>query len=48
MAKFKGKNDAADISIKNGVDWYHFGKMSLMTLMTSLKGDQPDEVKIGA
>ena len=26
MAKFKGKNDAADISIKNGVDWYHFGK----------------------
>ena len=26
MAKFKGKNDAAGISIKNGVDWYHFGK----------------------
>ena len=24
MAKLKGKNDAADISIKNGVDWYYF------------------------
>ena len=36
MAKFKGKSDTADISIKNGVKWYHFQKMSLMTLMTSL------------
>ena len=26
MTKFKGKNDAADISIKNGVDWYHLQK----------------------
>ena len=25
-----------------------FGKMSLMTLMTSLKGEKPDEVKIGS
>ena len=26
MAKFEDKNDAADISIKNGVDWYHSWK----------------------
>ena len=26
MAKFKGKNDTADISIKNGVEWYPFQK----------------------
>ena len=24
MTKFKGKSDTADISIKNGVEWYHF------------------------
>ena len=24
MAKFKDEDDAADISIKNGVEWYHF------------------------
>ena len=26
MAKFKGKSNAADISVKNGVEWYHFYK----------------------
>ena len=26
MANFKDKNDAADISSKNGAEWYHFGK----------------------
>ena len=26
MGKLKSKNDAADISIKNGVEWYHFQK----------------------
>ena len=35
IAKFKDKNDAANINSKNGVEWYHFEKMSLMTLMTS-------------
>ena len=29
MAKFKGKSDTADISIKNGVEWYHFWKNGL-------------------
>ena len=48
MAKFKGKNGAADISSKNGAEWYHLVKMSLITLMISLKEDEPNEVKIGS
>ena len=48
MTKFKGVNNTADISIENGADWYHFWKMSLMTLMTSLKEDEPNEAKIGS
>ena len=26
MAKFKDKDDAVDISSKNGAEWYHFCK----------------------
>ena len=37
MAKFKGKNDAADISIKNGVDWYQFGKNGFNDLYDLIK-----------
>ena len=46
MAKFKDKNDAANISHKNGVEWYHFSKMIFIGLMTLLKEDKTNEVKI--
>ena len=39
MAKFKGINDATDISIKMESISTIFRKMSLMTLMASLKED---------
>ena len=48
MTKFESKNDTADISIKNGAEWYHLVEMSLMALMTSLKEDEPNRVKIGS
>ena len=37
MTKFKDKIDAIEISNKNGAEWCHLWKMSLITLMTSLK-----------
>ena len=48
MAKFKDEDDAADISKKIDLNGIIFVKMSLMTLMTSLKGDESNEVKIGS
>ena len=48
MTKFESKDDTADISIKNGAEWYHFVEMSLMTLMTSLKEDEPNGAKNGS
>ena len=48
MAKFKDKNDVADISSKNGAEWYHFCKNEFIDFIDSLKEDEPNEVKIGS